>query len=166
VAAWSGLVLLYLSPVHAQTWDSIRTLVRRKFPEVRQISTAELAAWLADTNRSAPVLIDARSPDEFAVSHLPGARRADDPATVRTLAPSPGEPVVIYCSVGYRSAALAERLRRAGYERVFNLDGSIFAWANEGRPVHRDGRPLAPARVHPYDRKWGRLLDARYHAWK
>ncbi len=38
-----------------------------------------------------------------------------------------------------------------------NLKGSIFQWANEGRPVVRDGEPVRE--VHPYDAVWGRLLD-------
>jgi hypothetical protein len=29
----------------------------------------------------------------------------------------------------------------------------IIRWANEGRPVYRDGR--AVAEVHPYDDQWG-----------
>lgn len=37
-----------------------------------------------------------------------------------------------------------------------NLEGSIFAWANEGRPLV-DDKGLA-TKVHPYDAKWGELL--------
>jgi hypothetical protein len=40
---------------------------------------------------------------------------------------------------------------------VRNLDGSIFAWANEGRPLERNGQPAQL--VHPYDALWGKLLD-------
>ena len=50
----------------------------------------------------------------------------------------------------------AARLREAGFAHVENLRGSIFEWANEGRPVVRDGREVEA--VHPYDAVWGRLL--------
>jgi 3-mercaptopyruvate sulfurtransferase SseA len=70
--------------------------------------------------------------------------------------------VVTYCSVGVRSAAMADRLREAGYVNVVHMNGSIFQWANEGRPLERDGRPAET--VHPYDAEWGRLLDARRRA--
>lgn len=158
---WLTLAGLYLAPVTAQTWDSLLVTIRRKFPGVRQLSTRELADWLANTNRPAPVLIDARHPREFAVSHLPGARHATSTTAVRALALPPHQPLVVYCSVGYRSSALAEKLAQAGFTQVANLEGSIFAWANEGRPVFR-GTNAVPA-VHPYDAKWGQLLDQRHH---
>jgi hypothetical protein len=71
-------------------------------------------------------------------------------------------PIVVYCSVGYRSARIAERLREQGFTNASNLEGSIFRWANEGRPVYRDSTEVDA--VHPYDRTWGTLLDDRYHA--
>jgi len=60
-----------------QDLDALKKKVRTQFPSVRQLSTAELAAWSGQTNRPPPVLLDARTPAEFAVSHLPGARRVD-----------------------------------------------------------------------------------------
>ena len=62
-----------------------------------------------------------------------------------------------YCSAGYRSGKLAERLQAAGYTNVRNLDGSIFKWANERRPLVR-GESEPVTKVHPYSAIWGRLL--------
>jgi rhodanese-related sulfurtransferase len=102
--------------------------------------------------------------DEYAVSHLPGAQRVSPTATtfpaLDTL--SRDTPIVVYCSVGYRSARIASRLRAQGFRTVSNLEGSIFRWANEGRTVVRDGSPVRA--VHPYDAAWGRLLDDSLHA--
>ena len=72
-------------------------------------------------------------------------------------------PIVTYCSVGYRSSAVAERLEEQGYTRVWNLEGSIFEWANQGLPVVRDGEEVS--QVHPYNRRWGRLLDKQLRAY-
>ncbi len=140
------------------SWEGVDTLIRSRFPDVPSISTAELAAWLADATRPPPVLVDARRRDEYAVSHLDGARHVspdDDPAKALA-AVGRGEPIVVYCAVGYRSARMAAQLRAAGYRDVRNLQGSIFRWANEGRPLVREDRPVRE--VHPYDRYWGRLL--------
>jgi len=156
--AMLSLGAIYVSPVTAQTWDSIRQTIRKRFPEVHHLTTQQLADWLADTNRRVPVLIDARRPDEFALSHLPGARHAQSAAAVRSLLISNAQPVVAYCSVGYRSSALAVKLQQDGITNVFNLEGSIFAWANEGRPIFRNDQELKPPQVHPYDEKWGQLL--------
>lgn len=165
VAALFGLVAIYLSPVGAQTWENLLQSIRKRFPTVRHVTTQELAAWLADTNRTPhPLLIDARDTKEFEVSHLAGARHLASVDAIRRVVSSPASPVVVYCSVGYRSSALAAKLQKAGLTNVFNLEGSLFAWANEGRPVYRGERPLTPAQVHPYDRKWGQLLRKELHA--
>jgi hypothetical protein len=70
--------------------------------------------------------------------------------------------VVVYCSVGWRSAALADRLLAAGLDDVHNLRGSIFDWANKGLPLVRDGEPARE--VHPYGRLWGLLLRPELRA--
>ena len=138
--------------------------VRSRFPEVAQLSTNELAAWLGDSKRAQPTLLDARTEKEFAVSHLPGARRVEPSAKAEELLPQlpSGRPVVVYCSVGYRSSAVAERLKKAGVVAVFNLEGSIFQWANEGRPLEADGHPTD--KVHPYNSKFGKMLDEKRRA--
>jgi rhodanese-related sulfurtransferase len=123
------------------------------------VSTAELAAWLGDSGRPQPLLLDARAPEEYRVSHLPGARLAPDRKTALALLEGlPADtPIVVYCSVGYRSARLADKLRRAGYSRACNLEGSIFQWANEDRPL---AGPDGPTRlVHPFNPDWGTLLE-------
>jgi rhodanese-related sulfurtransferase len=141
-----------------QNLEAVKKKVRAQFPSVRQLSTGELATWLGQTNRPALLLLDARTPAEFAVSHLPGARRVDLKAPLAELLNHVGtnQPIVVYCSVGYRSSRLAERLQKAGCTNVFNLEGSIFQWANENRPLERDGRPVDE--VHPYNKAFGQLL--------
>ena len=61
-----------------------------------------------------------------------------------------------YCAVGYKSGALATKLREAGFTNVRNLEGSIFQWANRRRPLVREDQPVTT--VHPYSSLWGRLL--------
>ena len=144
--------------------DFVRAKVRVKYPSVQQISTAKLATWLADTNRQLPILLDVRTEGEYAVSHLPGARRVDARSSAAQVSGGfeHGGPVVAYCSVGYRSSQIAERLQRAGLTNVFNLDGSIFQWANEGRPLEQDGHPTKL--VHSYNTTFGKLLREEYRA--
>ena len=140
-------------------WAEVKRTIRERFPDVRQMSTADLDALLADPAAERPVLVDVRSREEYDVSHLRGALRAeseDEALDVLALEPL-DRPIVVYCSVGYRSSMLAESLAGAGYTNVANLEGSLFAWANEGRPVVDDSGPVRV--VHPYDNTWGRLLD-------
>lgn len=138
--------------------------MREKFPAVKQLSTTNLAAWLADSSRPQPQLLDVRTPKEFAVSHLPGAQLiSPDAKAVDVLAKlEPKRPVVVYCSVGYRSSKLAERLQAAGMVQVMNLEGSIFAWANEDRALEQDGQPAT--QLHPYNKRYGQMLKPERRA--
>ena len=148
-----------------QTWEIVNDMIERDFPEVRHISTDSLSTWLTDSTLLQPVILDVRKPEEFAVSHLQKALLIDPDATrfpeLDTLDRS--IPIVAYCSVGYRSSQVAERLKEVGFTNVVNLQGSIFRWANEGKPVYRDGSKVEE--VHPYDRIWGMMLDEDYRSY-
>ncbi len=135
----------------------LRPAIEARVPEVRWVATATLVAWLAGEGGARPILLDAREAAEFDVSHLAGARRVDpDRTDFGSLDLDRSRRVVVYCSVGWRSGLLADRLRVAGFE-VYNLEGGVFQWANEGRPMVTRGGEVA-RRVHPYDAVWGRLL--------
>ena len=146
------------------TWTGVEERIREAFPDVRSIDTAALSALMQDPTRSL-VLLDVRRPDEFAVSHLRGAMRVTSPDHAEELLRGLPEDaiVVAYCSVGYRSARLATELRERGLADVHNLDGSIFRWANEDRPLFRGATPVRD--VHPFDETWGVLLKADRRAY-
>ncbi len=151
-------------------WSAVASMIRANIGDVPHITTDSLAARLeadtpGDSSVSPPVLLlDARQPEEYAVSHLPGAVRVDPGATSfpDLDSVSPERPIVVYCSVGYRSAEMTKRLREKGYA-ASNLRGSIFRWANEGRPVVRGDSTVRD--VHPYDDTWGDLLNPDLRAY-
>ena len=143
---------------NAPTWKEIDQMIARQYPKVIHVGVEELHAALDRGDR--PLLIDARSPEEYAVSHLQGAVNLTSAEEVRA---EKDRDIVVYCSVGVRSAMLAEQLRAAGFTHVRNLRGSLFAWANRGYPVWRGAAEVRA--VHPYDRKWGRLLDEKLHRY-
>jgi rhodanese-related sulfurtransferase len=135
---------------------ALAAAIRLQYPDVPTVTVAELRQRLAD-DRPPPLLLDTREPAEFAVSHLPGARNLASVEAVRQAAVPSDAPLVVYCTVGYRSAGLARRLRSAGYSDVANLQGSIVRWHQRGLPLVRDG--VSVDTVHPYDDFWGLLLD-------
>jgi len=132
-----------------------------KFPDVTGISTTQLASM-----NPAPLLLDVREKNEFAVSHLPGAVRVEKDFAVQLnrLGIPKERPIVVYCSVGYRSAVLARALQKEGFINVRNLEGSIFAWANESRPLVNSNGTTSGA--HPFNILWGRYLDKSKWHWK
>ena len=131
------------------SWEALQAEIGEAYPEVREVEPAVLVQWMAEA--TPPLLWDVRAEEEIQVSTLPGATAKPvdlpDDKAVR---------IVVYCSVGYRSAAAAGKLQGKGYTNVWNLAGSIFRWANEGRPLESSGQ-LTTA-VHPYDEHWGRYL--------
>ncbi len=137
-------------------WWVVDHWVKWAFPGVPTLSPQRLANWLSEGKGPLPILLDVRQDDEFAVSHLPEAHRTPTLDAALALGLDPERPIVAYCSVGYRSARLAAQLQAAGYTQVYNLAGSMFQWANEGRSLVHSGRPTTV--VHPYNPRWGLLL--------
>ena len=102
------------------------------------------------------ILLDTRTKEEYGVSHLPNAIWVgyDDFDLKRVASIPKNGTIVVYCSVGYRSEKIGEKLLSAGYPHVHNLYGSLFEWVNEGYPVvDSQGKPTQ--RVHAYSRLWG-----------
>jgi len=154
----AALLLWWTAPAkNGVRWAQMA--LRRRFPDIPVITPAALSGWLHDLRRVPPLLIDARTPEEQAVSTLPGALCALPDADPEA---EPGDagrnrPVVVYCAAGYRGARMARRLMQAGWTHVFNLDGGIFAWANEGFPLRNNGQP--EQKVHPYRSVFSLMLN-------
>lgn len=104
------------------------------------------------------IILDSREPVEYETSHLPQSHLIGYKNLDLSILDSysKDQPVVVYCSVGYRSERVAERLIAMGYTRVFNLRGGIFEYANEGLPLNNEGEK---ASVHGYNKKWSRWLN-------
>lgn len=137
--------------------ENLAALIGVLFPDVEWVDTATLAEWMNAPPSEAPLLLDVRSEEEFAVSHLRGALRIEPgQQSFESLSIDESRQVVVYCSVGYRSAAIIDALRASGIADVRNLRGGIFTWANEGRPLFQVEAPAST--VHPYGELWGVLL--------
>lgn len=126
-------------------------------------------AQLAETLRQNPngvVLLDTRSPEEYQVSHLRGARFVNyETFKTATFQDVPRNlPVVVYCTVGARSEQVGARLRSLGFQHVSNLYGGIFQWVNEGHAVVNQEGPTP--KVHPYSALWRPWLKQGEAAYK
>lgn len=105
------------------------------------------------------ILLDTRAPEEYRISHLKGARLVDyDKYKIQDLKDIPKDaPIVVYCSVGYRSERVGEKLKANGYTNVMNLYGGIFDWKNDGYEVVGPNN-LPTDSVHTYNKSWGQWL--------
>lgn len=122
------------------------------FPEVPAITATDLRARLAAGEQL--LLVDVRPLDERKVGILPGAV----PTEALVDARDRSRTVVVYCTIGARSGALAKDLRARGFTDVLNLEGSLLAWTHAGGAlVDLDGNPTN--QVHVYGRKWNLVAE-------
>ena len=86
------------------------------------------------------IVLDVRTPAEYATGHLPKAQNIDlqgaDFAT-RIASLDKRATYAVYCHSGQRSAAAMEQMAAAGFTQVFDLTGGITDWQSTGRPVVR-----------------------------
>ena len=108
------------------------------------------------------LIFDAREKEEFEVSHIPGARFLGyNNFSPNRLSDIPKETkIVLYCSIGYRSEKIGERLQKLGYSNVYNLYGSLFEWVNQGNPVVTKNGTVTN-KVHTYNRSWSKWVDGQ-----
>jgi len=106
------------------------------------------------------VLLDAREKKEYNVSHIEGAKYVGYDSfkisSVKNVDKS--SKIIVYCSVGYRSEKVGEKLQKAGYKNVFNLYGGIFDWKNKGYQLV-DKKGEKTEKIHAYDQSWGKWLE-------
>ena len=97
---------------------------------MNHLTAVELSAWLADTARAQPVLLDVRENWEFATCQIAGSMQIPMntiPARIEEL--DEETEIVCICHHGARSMQVAAFLERNGFGKTFNLTGGIHAWA-------------------------------------
>ena len=115
----------------------------------------EISVDALDKIKDDILLLDAREIAEFNVSHLNNAKYVGYKSfSIDSLSNlNKNKPIVVYCSVGYRSEKITEKLLNAGFTNVQNLYGGIFEWKNKKLPVYN--AVGATNNVHPYSSTWG-----------
>ena len=86
------------------------------------------------------VVLDVRTPEEFAESHLAGAININVEGSgfedaVGDL--DEDAPVFVYCRSGRRSANAITIMQDLGFAELYDLDGGITSWAHAGLPTER-----------------------------
>lgn len=107
-------------------------------------------------------ILDSRSLEEYKTSHIKDAIWVgyDDFQKQKLIELDSSKPILVYCSVGYRSEKITQKLDSLGFENVSNLYGGIFEWANEGLPIYKNEMPTDT--IHAYDKEWGFWLNSNY----
>ncbi len=159
----AGLSLLAIASFGQVKSGAYRLMLK----ELLSHSVPEIGVVEAARDSNSCVFLDAREPREYAVSHIAGAIPVGyDHFDMGKLPPDlpQNRRIVVYCSVGYRSEKVTEKLQRAGFTNVSNLYGGIFEWVNQGLPVVNQKGTTND--VHAYDKIWGIWLKKGRKVYK
>lgn len=101
------------------------------------VRNVDVATLKADLDRGVvPLLVDVRSPEEFAAGHVTGAKNIPLGEVEARLAEfgAADKDVYVICQAGGRSAKASATLASKGYHPV-NVEGGTGAWMSAGYPV-------------------------------
>ena len=137
--------------------DNLSKLLKKYNQEsIPYISVQELAI-----SKTSAVLLDAREPEEFAVSHLKNAICVGyedfNLKTVTNSIKNKDQDIVVYCSLGIRSEDIAIKLKKEGYKNVKNLFGGIFEWKNNNLKIYNQKNQTTDS-IHAFSKKWSKWL--------
>ena len=112
------------------------------------------------------VFLDAREKKEFNVSHIKNATWVgyDDFDLKRVQQFDKNTNIVVYCSVGYRSEKITQKLQKNGFKNCSNLIGGIFDWSNNDYPLF-DNSGKQTLNVHAFDKTWGVWLNTSHKVY-
>lgn len=125
--AWFGLAVFSGGMLLWQSWQA----------RAGGAGVSPLQATLM-INREDAVVLDVREAAEYGGGHIPNSRHiplSQLDKRLPELEKFKGRAIIVSCTRGNRSAAACGRLRRAGFEKVFNLNGGLAAWDEAGLPV-------------------------------
>jgi rhodanese-related sulfurtransferase len=95
---------------------------------------------LLESGRPLKVL-DVRTPAEYRRVHVAGAESAPldrlDPAGIAATRKDCSDPLYVICQTGGRAAKACQKLKEAGVEPVYSIEGGTAAWERMGLPVER-----------------------------
>jgi rhodanese-related sulfurtransferase len=121
-----ALILLFFLSLDAFAQAKSKNVAVDQFDKLRQQTNA--------------VVLDVRTPKEFAAGHIPGAVNIDwNAADFASKAASldKSKTYLVHCAVGGRSAKASDKMTTLQFTNVYNLEGGMKAWEKAGKPVEK-----------------------------
>jgi rhodanese-related sulfurtransferase len=91
-------------------------------------------------NREDAVAVDVRAQGDYEKGHLPNARHlplADIERRSAEFSKFRTRPLILYCNSGTTAAKGIATLKKAGFEKLYNLRGGLYEWGKAGYPITR-----------------------------
>jgi rhodanese-related sulfurtransferase len=128
--------LRYLLTTTLAVFLSLSAALAAETDPVKHVDAAGAAKLLKVDSKV--VVLDIRTPEEFAAGHIKGATNinfnADSfRANVQRL--DPGRTYLVHCASGGRSTRSLDLFKQLGFKSVVHLDGGLRGWEKAGQPV-------------------------------
>jgi phage shock protein E len=105
-----------------------------------QFATIPVDRYEQMSRQPGVVLLDVRTPAEFAQGHIPGAVNIDveaDDFAQKIAALNKNATYLVNCRSGKRAARACGDMAGLDFAHVYNLEGGINAWTVAGKPVEK-----------------------------
>lgn len=131
------IALIGFYSCNTKTSTENESLVSRQESSVIATVDSQQAKELLEEEKEI-ILLDVRTPEEFAAGHLEGARNIDFQAAdfnqqLQDL--DPDLKYMVYCAIGGRSGKSAKLMQEKGFKRVYNVSEGFSELSNLGLPV-------------------------------
>ena len=116
-------------------WLSVELI--RSRGDTSQLSPVQATLLI---NREDAIILDVREQGDYAKGHIPNARHIPLSEFARRSAEMEkwkGQPLILCCASGGRSESAGAQLRKAGFDKVYNLRGGMMEWEKAGQPISR-----------------------------
>ena len=137
--------------------DTLYQKLTSDFDDVSEITARELQDF---PDEKQILIVDVRPDQERNISIIPGAISKEEFEKHSDL--NKVKPIVVYCTIGYRSAKYAKELYQQGFQ-VMNLVGGILSWSHiQGELINKAGET---SQVHIYKKKFQLVADGYQAVW-
>lgn len=109
--------------------------IRQRLSGVTEVGPSEATRLL---NHENAIMIDTRGEKDYKFGHIVNSLHAPDLNTIK-LDKYRERPLIVYCRSGNTSAAYCSKLRKQGFETVYNLKGGVIAWERAELPLTKSG---------------------------
>ena len=110
--------------------------LKRRLSGVRDVAPGEATRLL---NHENAIMVDMRSDRDFRDGHIVNAVHApaENSDMSAQLDKYRDRPLIVYCRSGQRSMPVCSKLRKQGFEKVYNLKGGVLGWQQADLPVSK-----------------------------
>ncbi|MFC1966498.1 rhodanese-like domain-containing protein [Chloroflexota bacterium] len=134
-----GLILLVLTVSLVSGVVLMGGCTSTQTQTIEDVSAQEAFTLIQDNqNNSDFIIIDVRTPQEFAEGHVEKANNLDfNSETFRDDLNKleKGKTYLIYCRSGNRSRNALNIMRELNFKKIYHMSGGIIEWSKEGLPT-------------------------------